>query len=49
MFSLVTLFSLMMIPAIAALAVSFVIGVFEEKSNSLTVCGEQSLKEVVMS
>ncbi|GLX78049.1 hypothetical protein tinsulaeT_13890 [Thalassotalea insulae] len=43
MFSLVTLFSLMMSPAIIVLIISFIVSAFESKSSVLTGCDSSSL------
>ncbi len=43
MFSLVTLFSLMLSPAIIVLVVSLIVGVFEGKSSRLSACDNSSL------
>ncbi len=43
MLSLITVFSLMMLPAIAMLAISFLVSAFENNSSALTNCESSSL------
>ncbi|WP_206486477.1 hypothetical protein [Thalassotalea sp. G2M2-11] len=47
MLSLVTLFSLMMSPAVLIVAISFIVSALEGKSSVLTACDTSSLLETV--
>lgn len=45
MLSLITVFIIMMLPAFAVLAISFIVSVFENKTNVFTACDNSSLIE----